>query len=197
MFIKNYIFSLLITFLQITLITSVNEKCYSIKNCATCPELDICEQCLEGFIINKSKTKCKDTNKNKKAGEKSQKKEAKEKTEKKPEPSPPPKKEEPQPNKPSPSPLGNPFLQKPMVSVNKVPNNPFQNIPTPSFQRFKEKEANNALINKILIFILIVLILSIIISVINNFLKKNGRGESNNDEEGQEIASSNKVVYIH
>ena len=49
---KNLLFSLLITTLQISFILSADIKCYSIKNCAVCPELDICEKCSEGFKIN-------------------------------------------------------------------------------------------------------------------------------------------------
>ena len=187
---KNILFSLLLTIFQIALISSADEKCFSIKNCAICPELDICEKCLEDFILNESKTKCKSSTKSKKTP----KKKEIQKEVKKPTPPPAPV----QPVKVSPSPVksnSNPFLQKPSVSVNKAPNNPFQNIPTPSFQRFKDKEANNALINKILIFILIVLVLSIIVSLINNFLKKRGTKSYFDDEGGQE--ESSKVVYIH
>ena len=202
---KNLLFSLLITTLQISFILSADIKCYSIKNCAVCPELDICEKCSEGFTINKSKTKCKGEAPKKSAP-------APAKVAKhtpppkvaKPSPSPQPAKPSPPPAqpakpspKPSPSPVksnSNPFLKKPSVSVNKAPNNPFQNIPTPSFQRFKDKEANNALINKILIFILIALVLSIIVSLINNYLKKM-KSKGYMDEEGQEETS--KVVSIH
>ena len=212
---KNLLFSLLITTLQISFILSADIKCYSIKNCAVCPELDICEKCSEGFTINKSKTKCKGEapKKSAPAPAKVAKNTPPPKVAK-PSPSPQPAKPSPPPAqpakpspppaqpaqpspKPSPSPVksnSNPFLQKPSVSVNKAPNNPFQNIPTPSFQRFKDKEANNALINKILIFILIALVLSIIVSLINNYLKKM-KSKGYMDEEGQEETS--KVVSIH
>ena len=202
---KNLLFSLLITTLQISFILSADIKCYSIKNCAVCPELDICEKCSEGFTINKSKTKCKGEalKKSAPAPAKVAKHTPPPKVAK-PSPSPQPAKPSPPPAqpaqpspKPSPSPVksnSNPFLQKPSVSVNKAPNNPFQNIPTPSFQRFKDKEANNALINKILIFILIALVLSIIVSLINNYLKKM-KSKGYMDEEGQEETS--KVVSIH
>ena len=77
--------------------------------------------------------------------------------------------------------------------ANKAPNNPFQNIPVSSLQRFKDKEANNEIINKILIFILIILVLSIVASVIYNFIKKKlNRGYTEDD--GQE--ENAKVVYI-
>ena len=93
---------------------------------------------------------------------------------------------------PAPARNENPFLNKPAISVNKAPNNPFQNVPISSFQRFKDKDANNEIINKILIFILIILVLSIIASVIYNFVKK----KMNNGyvDDGQEETA--KVVYI-
>ena len=191
MFIRNFIFLLIITIIQIYLTSSTEEKCYSIKNCEICSELDTCDKCIEGFKINESKTKCKaKEKKEKKVKPKKEKtKTIKKETQPAPAPAPPA-----QPAKPSPSPVNNPFLQKADISVNKVPNNPFQNIPTPSFQKFKDKEANNALINKILIFILIVLVLSIIVSVINNFLKKN-KNKGYSDDEGMDETS--KVVSIH
>ena len=55
---KKNIFFLLIIFIQIYLIKSDSLKCYSILNCETCPELDFCEKCLKGFILNKGKTEC-------------------------------------------------------------------------------------------------------------------------------------------
>ena len=201
MFIKNFIFLLIITIIQIYLTSSTEEKCYSIKNCEICSELDTCDKCLEGFKINKSKTKCKSIGKKEKKSKKSKKEKPKKeetktiKKETQPAPAPSPAPAPAQPAKPSPSPVNNPFLQKADISVNKAPNNPFQNIPTPSFQRFKDKEANNALINKILIFILIVLVLSIIVSVINNLLKKKNGNKSYSDDEGMDETS--KVVSIH
>ena len=55
---KKNIFFLLIIFVQICLIKSDSLKCYSILNCETCPELDFCEKCLNGYILNKEKTEC-------------------------------------------------------------------------------------------------------------------------------------------
>ena len=54
---KN-IFFLLIIFTQIYSIKSETLKCYSVPNCETCPELDYCEKCLNGFTLNKEKTDC-------------------------------------------------------------------------------------------------------------------------------------------
>ena len=208
---KNIIFSFLITILQISVILSNEEKCYSIKNCLKCPELDICDQCKPGFTLSKPKTKCN--------GKKSKSKEPKVVTQSKPNNTPaqnapaqnppaqnPPAQNAPAQNapaqnspaqnapaaSPAPSKKENPFLNKPAISVNKAPNNPFQNVPISSFQRFKDKDANNQIINKILIFILIILVLSIIASVIYNFVKK----KMNNGyvDDGQEETA--KVVYI-
>ena len=198
---KNIIFSFLITILQISVILSNEEKCYSIKNCLKCPELDICDQCEPGFTLSKPKTKCN--------GKKSKSKEPKVVTQNKPNNTPaqnapaqnPPAQNAPAQNSPAqnapaaspaPSKKENPFLNKPAISVNKAPNNPFQNVPISSFQRFKDKDANNQIINKILIFILIILVLSIIASVIYNFVKK----KMNNGyvDDGQEETA--KVVYI-
>ena len=174
---KNIIFSFVITILQISLILSNEERCYSIKNCLKCPELDFCEQCEPGFVISKPKTKCNGN------GAVTRPIVTPKKS---PVNTPPPK--------PSPSPVKNenPVLTKPDISVNKAPNNPFQNVPISSFQRFKDKDANNEIINKILIFILIILVLSIIASVIYNFVKK----KMNNGyvDDGQEETA--KVVYI-
>ena len=44
--------------IKISSIFSNEEKCYSIKNCIKCPELDYCIQCKNGFTLNKPKTKC-------------------------------------------------------------------------------------------------------------------------------------------
>ena len=157
---KNFIFSLLIITLQLSLILSEEEKCYSIKNCMSCPELDFCAQCKEGFKINLPKTKC--------IGREATSKRYYTAT--------------------------SPFRQnKPAYSVNRAQNNPFQNVPISSFQRFKDKDANNEIINKILVFILIILVLSIIASVIYNFVKKK-MGNGYFSDEGQE--ESAKVVYI-
>ena len=94
---------------------------------------------------------------------------------------------------PSSSKKENPIPSKPSISANKAPNNPFQNIPVSSLQRFKDKEANNEIINKILIFILIILVLSIIASVIYNFIKKK-LNKGYTEDDGQE--ENAKVVYI-
>ena len=167
---KNIIFSLLIITLQFSLMLSEEEKCYSIKNCLSCPELDYCEKCETGFLLNKPKTKCngKGSGKVLSRAQLSYKAQTPTKNE-------------------------NPFLNKPVISVNKAQNNPFQNVPISSFQKFKDKDANNEIINKILIFILIILVLSIVASVIYNFVKKrmsNGYGLDDGQEE------SAKVVYI-
>ena len=181
---KSIIFSLFITIIQISSILSNEEKCYSIKNCIKCPLLDFCEQCEPGFKMNQPKTKC-----NGKKLEIKQKEEEKP-VEKSPKPSPSPS---PQPS-PSPSKKeNNPFLNKAEISVNKAPNNPFQNVPVSSLQRFKDKEANNEIINKILVVILIILVISIIASFIYNFIKKRMNNGYTSDD-GQE--ESAKVVYI-
>ena len=141
----------------------------------------------------KDKDKEKDKNKDKKNDKKKKKKKHKEEekpVEKSPKPSPSPS---PQPS-PSPSKKeNNPFLNKAEISVNKAPNNPFQNVPVSSLQRFKDKEANNEIINKILVVILIILVISIIASFIYNFIKKRMNNGYTSDD-GQE--ESAKVVYI-
>ena len=55
---RNIIFFLFIINIKISSIFSNEEKCYSIKNCIKCPELDYCIQCKNGFTFNKPKTKC-------------------------------------------------------------------------------------------------------------------------------------------
>ena len=178
---KNIIFSFLITILQISIILSNEERCYSIKNCLRCPELDLCEQCELGFTLSKPKTKCNGKRTKLKPKVVTQKQPMNTPAQNTPGASPTPAKNE------------NPFLNKPAISVNKAPNNPFQNVPISSFQRFKDKDANNEIINKILIFILIILVLSIVASLIYNFVKKKfGKGYT--EEDGQE--DSAKVVYI-
>ena len=177
---KNIIFSFLITILQISIILSNEERCYSIKNCLRCPELDLCEQCELGFTLSKPKTKCNGKRTKLKPKVVTQKQPMNTPAQNTPGAPPAPARNE------------NPFLNKPAISVNKAPNNPFQNVPISSFQRFKDKDANNEIINKILIFILIILVLSIIASVIYNFVKK----KMNNGyvDDGQEETA--KVVYI-
>ena len=162
---KNILFSLLIIMLQISIIYTSEEKCYSIENCLSCPELDFCEECESGFKINKPRTKCR--------GESTT---TKHKTISSPIRIPPP-----------------PVINRPTLSANKAPNNPFQNVPVSSLQKFRDRDANNEIINKILIFILIILVLSIVASLIYNFVKKKfGKGYT--EEDGQE--DSAKVVYI-
>ena len=106
-----------------------------------------------------------------------------------------PKAEKPQPSK---APVEikkneNPVLNKPVISVSKAPNNPFQNIPVSSLQKFKDRNANNEIINKILIFILIILVISIVASAIYNFMRKKF-GKEYKEDDGQDEAA--KVVYI-
>ena len=174
---KNVIYSLLIITIQLTIILSNEEKCYSIESCLRCPELDLCEECETGFKLNKPKTKC--------IGKKMK--------EKKIDSSSSGSSSESSGSNPSPSKKENPIQNKPTISANKAPNNPFQNIPVSSLQRFKDKEANNEIINKILIFILIILVLSIVASIIYNCIKKKlNRGYTEDD--GQE--ENAKVVYI-
>ena len=132
------------------------EKCYSIKNCASCPELDFCERCESGFIMNYYKTKCNSGTNSYKA------------------------------------PVSRPIsAQNNLLNRNKE-NNPFQNVPISSLQKFKEKDLNNEIINKILIFILIILVLSIISSIIYNLVKKRMGGGYVEDAQDE----SAKVVYI-
>ena len=184
---KNILFCVLIINLQISFISSNFEKCYSIDNCLKCPELDYCDECQSGYKLNKPKTKCK-------GGENNKKPQTPKAEIKKPET---PKAEIKNPQPPN-APVEikkneNPVLNKPVISVSKAPNNPFQNIPVSSLQKFKDRNANNEIINKILIFILIILVLSIVASLIYNFVKKKfGKGYT--EEDGQEETA--KVVYI-
>ena len=171
---KNVIYSLLIITIQLTIILSNEEKCYSIESCLRCPELDLCEECETGFKLNKPKTKCIGKKINSSSSGSSSKSSGSNPSSS--------KKENP-----------NPIQSKLSISANKAPNNPFQNIPVSSLQRFKDKEANNETINKILIFILIILVLSIIASVIYNFIKKK-LNKGYTEDDGQE--ENAKVVYI-
>ena len=97
-----------------------------------CPELDLCEECETGFKLNKPKTKC--------IGKKMK--------EKKIDSSSSGSSSKSSGSNPSSSKKENPIPSKPSISANKAPNNPFQNIPVSSLQRFKDKEANNEIINK-------------------------------------------------
>ena len=56
--IQNYKYFLLLLALQLKIILSEKEKCYSIYFCKTCPDLDICEKCVKGYILNEDKSKC-------------------------------------------------------------------------------------------------------------------------------------------
>jgi ABC-type multidrug transport system fused ATPase/permease subunit len=49
---------LFLIIMNIQIIFSETKKCYSIFNCKKCPELDICEICSKGYILNKKKNKC-------------------------------------------------------------------------------------------------------------------------------------------
>ena len=55
---QNYKYFLLLLALQLKIILSEKEKCYSIYFCKTCPDLDICEICVKGYILNEDKSKC-------------------------------------------------------------------------------------------------------------------------------------------
>ena len=176
----NFIFLILIITIQISLILSEEEKCYSIQNCIKCPELDYCEECEKGYARNKAKTKCG-------GGKDSEDEEIKS--------SSPSNSQTKSANKTSSSSKNkeNSVLNKPNISVNKAPNNPFQNIPVSSLQKFKDRNANNEIINKILIFILIILVISIVVSAIYNFMRKKF-GKEYKEDDGQDEAA--KVVYI-
>ena len=184
---KNIIFILIITLLQLSSILSEEEKCYSIKNCLKCPELDFCQLCKDGYKLNKPKTKCKGEGDD--LDEEGPVKSSKS--------SPSPSRAAASSPVPNPSPSkkddNNELLNRPGASVNKAPNNPFQNVPISSIQKFKEKDTYNEIINKILIVILIILIISIIASVIYNFVKKRMGGYTSEDYGQDESA---KVVYI-
>jgi len=56
--IKKYKYFLLLLALQLKIILSEEEKCYSIYFCKKCPDLDICEICSKGYILNQDKSKC-------------------------------------------------------------------------------------------------------------------------------------------
>ena len=49
---------LIILLIQLTIILNEDENCYSIYHCKICPDLDICEKCAEGYILNSEHTKC-------------------------------------------------------------------------------------------------------------------------------------------
>ena len=56
--IQKYKYFLLLLVLQLKIILTEVEKCYSIYFCKTCPDLDICEKCAKGYILNQDKSKC-------------------------------------------------------------------------------------------------------------------------------------------
>ncbi len=170
---KN-IFFLLIIFIQISSIKSYPGQCYSILNCEICPELDFCEKCLNGFILNKVRTKCISTNsqqylinqrnieiKNKLKNINNQ--------------------------------LNN-INQRNGIPPNKKPMDPFQNIPFKSIQQSKQSDLNRARINRLLIIIIIILAISITISAAYDFLKKimNNNNDDYDTQDSQE--ESSKVV---
>ena len=176
---KKLIFYLVIISTQISTILSDLEKCYSIKNCETCPELDFCEKCKPGFTFNNPKTKCnikgtsqniKNINVNNNMNKNSNINII---------------------NNTKPS-MSNQVQNKVNENQQKPPVDPFQNIPFASIQKMKQNDINRAKINKLLICILIILVLSIILSTAYDLLKKIfNRGE---DDDIQE--ESSKVV-IH
>ena len=49
---------LIILLIQLKIILNEDENCYSIYHCKICPDLDICEKCAEGYILNSEHTKC-------------------------------------------------------------------------------------------------------------------------------------------
>ena len=62
---KNILFIILIV-IQLVIILTEDEKCYSIYFCIKCPDLDICEKCIEGYELISDKTKCIISNTSKK-----------------------------------------------------------------------------------------------------------------------------------
>ena len=171
--IKN-IFFLLIIFIQLSSTESNPNKCYSILNCEKCPELDFCEKCLDGFIMNNPKTKCigKETQKNENTKNNIQINENKNQ-------------------------INNNNINQKKSSLSSNQNqtkksiDPFQNIPFKSIQQAKKSDLNRARINRLLIIIIIILAISIIISAAYDFIKKM---MNNNHEEYDTQEESSKVV---
>ena len=196
---KINIFFLLITTIQFSLILSGNEKCYSIYNCLRCDELDYCDECIQGFILNNERTKClavkgqkpKPSPKKDDLPPKPSPQPQPSPNNKQPQPSPNNAQPKPSPNNPQPQPSPNNPPPQPQININN--NNPFKNLPISSFQRLKDRDMNNVIINRILIFILVVLILSIIASIIQSVIKK-FCNKGYYEEEGRDETA--KVVYI-
>ena len=173
---KN-IFFLLIIFIQISSIKSNPNNCYTISNCEICPELDYCEKCLNGFVLNKLTTKCISKNSEKyliNQREIEVKNKINQITKQ----------------------LNNTANQKQNQNQNKVkkPIDPFQNIPFKSIQQAKQNDLKRARINRLLIIIIIILAISIVISAAYDFVKKtmNNNNEDYDTQEAQE--ESSKVV---
>ena len=170
---KN-IFFLLIIFIQLSSTESNPNKCYSILNCEKCPELDFCEKCLDGFIMNNPKTKCigKETQKNENTKNNIQINENIKQ-------------------------INNNNINQKKSSLSSNQNqtkksiDPFQNIPFKSIQQAKKSDLNRARINRLLIIIIIILAISIIISAAYDFIKKM---MNNNHEEYDTQEESTKVV---
>ena len=55
---EQYKIILFLIIMHIKILLSKAQKCYSIYNCKKSPELDICEICLKGYSLNKTKNKC-------------------------------------------------------------------------------------------------------------------------------------------
>lgn len=177
---KN-IFFLLIIFIQISSIKSNPNNCYTISNCEICPELDYCEKCLNGFVLNKLTTKCISKNSEKyliNQREIEVKNKINQITKQ----------------------LNKNQNQNQTKNVtqdqNKVkkPIDPFQNIPFKSIQQAKQNDLKRARINRLLIIIIIILAISIVISAAYDFVKKtmNNNNEDYDTQEAQE--ESSKVV---
>ena len=176
--VKKRIFYLFIISFQISSILSNLEKCYSIKNCESCPELDFCAKCKPGFIFNKPKTKC---NANKI--------------------SPNAKKNLALNNNLKKNTTNNannilPNSNQTMIQKNQINQkpafDPFANIPFASIEKMKQKDLNRVKINKMLIIILIVLVLSIIVSAAYDLFKK-----IFNRVEDDDIQEESSRVAIH
>ena len=171
---KKRIFLLLIISIKISSIISDSEKCYSIKNCETCPELDFCDKCKEGFAPNNPKTKCNAIKVINTTPKKIENKiQNKNKT---------------LINNNTLSNSSNQFIAKP--KENQV--DPFKDIPFKQIEQMKQNDINRAKINKLLIIILIVLVVSIIISAVYDLLKK-----ILNKGEDDDIQEESSKVVIH
>ena len=215
--IQNYKYFLLLLALQLKIILSEKEKCYSIYFCKTCPDLDICEKCVKGYILNEDKSKCilnekqisasssksspiekssaKSSIKSSKKSSakpsiKSPKKSSAQIIKPKPKPSPITPSKNVEQKKPSPS-LNAKTSQKSSNNVLKLPPPSFNN-PIPNINQYNPKKDEDFYSKITLYWIAILAIVLVILLII--YCSKKAWYKVNYCQDDQEEAS--KIIYI-